>query len=70
MKKISKIALFFLAVVIIVLGVLLYFIYIINSKKSNFDNVIPPYIAQSVYIKVFITPSKVPSFQWVATSST
>jgi len=65
MEKISKIALFFLAVVIIVLGVLLYFIYKVDRSKLHFDNVIPPYIAQSVYIKVFISPSKVSSFQWV-----
>ena len=64
MEKKSKFALFFLAVVIISLGVL-YFIYKVDRSKLQFQNVIPPYIAQSVYIKVFLTPSKVTSFQWV-----
>ena len=64
-KKYSKIALFFLAVVIIVLCVLIYFIYKVDISKSQFQNVIPPYIAQSVYIKVFLSSAKVPAFKWV-----
>ena len=65
MAKISKPGLFFLAVVIIILGVLLYFIYKVDKEKSQFDNIIPPYIAQSVYIKVYLSTARAESFKWV-----
>jgi hypothetical protein len=37
----------------------------VDKEKSQFNNVIPPYIAQSVYIKVYLSNARAPSFKWV-----
>lgn len=62
-KFAGKIA--FLALLVIIIATLVILIYKVDRSRSTFLDVIPPYIAQSVYIKVYLTSSRAQGFQWV-----